>query len=206
MLTDIVPEFLTTIELACDLSVTDTLRRFQDCPFVILLDSAGQIRQRDARYSFLTADPVDTVRLDCVKFGDDPFAQLREWQQRLPSPSESSAPFCGGIAGMMSYELGHAFEILPRPGRDDFCTPALLAGLFDWAIVWDHVEHRVKLHVLHLLDAESQTVSERIEWVLERLNADFPPSLPFVDEAAMPPEISGTCLPDNPHVMSSFSR
>jgi para-aminobenzoate synthetase component 1 len=205
MLTHNVPEFLTTIELACDLSVTDALRRFQDCAFVTLLDSAGQIRQRDARYSFLTADPIDTLRLNRVPYGSDPFEELRAWQQRLPAKPDAAAPFCGGIAGLMAYELGHAFEVLPGPDRDDFHTPALLAGLFDWAIVWDHVERSVKLYVLHLPEADIKTVLARQEWVRDRLNADLPAPLPCSD-AAVPADGTGNCLPDEPHVTSSFSR
>ena len=96
-------------ELASDLDVMETLRRFEDEPFLLLLDSAAHIRERDARYSFLTADPIDVVRLDKVSPGDHPFARLRQWQALLPEVTSETPPFCGGIAGMCSYELGHAF-------------------------------------------------------------------------------------------------
>jgi len=205
-----VPDSLTTIELDCNLNVVDTLRRFQDCPFVMLLDSAGQIRKRDARYTFLTADPVDTVRLDRVSFGEDPFVTLRGWQTRLPDVAHKPAPFCGGIAGMMSYELGQAFEVLPSPDRDDFQTPALLAGLLDWAIVWDHVKPSVRLCVLALDGAAEGARDGRVQWVQQRLS-----STP--NHVAQPPcrslavgvglnEPAGFPLATAPHVRSSFAE
>jgi para-aminobenzoate synthetase component 1 len=164
---------LTTVELDANLSVADTLRRFQECPFLLMLDSAGHIREQDARYTFLTADPVETVRLDRPEYGSDPFAAVRKWQRRLPKVDGDHPPFCGGIAGMMSYELGGAFERVPVPDRDEFAIPALLAGLFDWAIVWDHIEPSVRLCVLNL-EAGTASMPGRVDWVLHRLKGKPP--------------------------------
>lgn len=82
---------------------------------------------------------------------------------------ESLPPFCGGIAGLMSYELGQSFERIPRPAIDDFKTPALLAGLFDWAIVWDHVAGTVRQYVLRLHNCKIQR-QDRVAWIDERLS------------------------------------
>lgn len=160
-------------ELEPSLDVLSTLERFGHEPVVLLLDSAAHIRERDARYTFLTADPVDVSRLDRCQYGVDPFAQIRQWKARLPRlPANSTPPFCGGVAGLMSYELGHAFERLPSRKRDDFKTPDLLAGLFDWCIVWDHIERTVKLYVLafdgHSID--QRQAQRRIEWVRQKLD------------------------------------
>ncbi|APZ95661.1 aminodeoxychorismate synthase component I [Fuerstiella marisgermanici] len=207
-------DLLTTIELDHRLDVTDTLRRFQNCPFVMLLDSAGHIRKRDARYTFLTADPVDTVRIDQVSHGDEPFVTLRDWQSRLPQLPHESASFCGGIAGMMSYELGHAFETLPSPQRDEFGTPALLAGLFDWAIVWDHVESRVSLHVLKLDGSDQTAPAARVAWALQKLGTEpQSPAKPHAEIHAVGDGIleartstSGFSLPSAPAVKSCFAK
>ena len=163
------------IELNPQLDVLQTLARFDDALFVMLLDSAARHRERDARYTVLTADPVDAHQIAKVNTGDQPFAKLREWQARLPQLSkderESLPPFFGGIAGLISYELGQAFEKLPSPEVDDFKTPALLAGLFDWAIVWDHIAGTVRAFVITLIaDSEGIAASHRLAWILERLN------------------------------------
>lgn len=167
--------------------VLQALEAFQDAPFVMLFDSAARHRERDARYTFLTADPVAVTRLDAVgeqcgvsppvqpatnAGGHSPFVVLREWQERLPVFSVEDAellpPFCGGVAGLMSYELGQAFERIPRPAIDDFETPPLLAGLFDWAIVWDHISGTVRQYVLPL-DGSDANCDQRIAWIEERL-------------------------------------
>lgn len=202
------PVALTTIDLAPTLTVTETLRRFEDCPFLLLLDSAAQVRERDARYSILTADPVDVVRMDHAGFGCDPFATLREWQKRLPQITGEHPPFCGGIAGMMAYDLGGAFERVPLAGHDATQTPALLAGLFDWAIIWDHIEHSVRLCVLNIEEADQLTLrqcSDRVDWVQNRLNLSRP-------QNARPQSASHTAplnehpLPSASNVHSTFSR
>ena len=166
--------FLKTLELNPRLDVLQALKAFENVSYVLLLDSAARHRERDSRYSFLTADPVEISRIARVRYGDRPFQLLREWQCQLPKLSEADGielpPFMGGIAGLMSYELGHAFEDLPSPEVDDFKTPAMLAGLFDWAIVWDHLAGTVKAYVLTLSTARSASmVQNRMDWILDRL-------------------------------------
>ena len=161
-----------------DLSVTDALASFTDDELCVLFDSAARIRPRDARYTFLTADPVDLHRLDHLTPGQNPLTKLREWQSRLPQVRRDDVPpFCGGIAGLMSYELGAAFEPMPISGWDDFQSPILLAGLFDWCLVWDHVLQTVRCWVL-IVDDDAATPAghsqptgwERLQWVLDRLS------------------------------------
>jgi para-aminobenzoate synthetase component 1 len=172
------------------LDVVHALAMFDDAPYLLLFDSAARHRERDARYTILTADPVRVTRLNApvptrifgplhsVEAASDvtteshPFAIFRRWQKLLPqlSDEESRAlpPFIGGIAGLMSYELGQAFEQIPRPAMDDFETPALLAGLFDWAIVWDHIAGTVTQYVLQL-QGETTSRDNRAAWIAKRL-------------------------------------
>lgn len=201
------PAAVEIYELDFDLKIVNTLRRFEDCSLLVLLDSAGHIREQDARYTFLTADPVEAVRLDRPEFGCDPFDVVRSWQRRLPKVDGISPPFCGGIAGLMSYELGGAFERVPVPERDDFQTPALLAGLYDWAIVWDHVESVVRLYVLSL-DGATDANQRRADWVMQKLSsrphksASLPPRHSEVPRTDLPMHP----LPSAPSVYSTFSR
>lgn len=78
---------------------------------------------------------------------------------------------------MFSYELGQAFERISTPSIDDFRTPALLAGLFNWAIVWDHIAGTVRRYVLHLEDSQTpkpaMTLLDRVAWIEARLNRDI---------------------------------
>jgi len=170
-----VPSSIETIELDPQLDILPALAAFEDEPFLLLLDSASGHRERDSRYSVITADPVATCRIQNSVYGSHPFQTLREWQRVLPQltadEQRNLPPFCGGIAGLMSYELGQAFEQLPSPPIDDFQTPSLLAGLFDWAIVWDHIQKTVRGYVL-TLDHEPRLhrISNRADWIADRLN------------------------------------
>lgn len=118
--------------------VAETLRRFADWPDIVLFDSASR-RPNLGRYSFLAADPFEFEELASTPFGVDPFARLRQWSQRFSSESlPNMPPFQGGAAGLLSYELGGAWEQLPRPAIDEFELPWLAVGLYDWVIAWDH--------------------------------------------------------------------
>lgn len=165
--------FLQISNLDPAFDVVQTLALFEDEQFLLLFDSASRHRDRDARYTILTADPVAVTRLDKAIFGRNPLDLLREWQRLFPiipeAEKEPLPPFCGGIAGLMSYELGQTFERIPRPAVDDFQSPALLAGLFDWAIVWDHIAGTVRQYVLQLQDSDMQR-QDRVAWIDERLH------------------------------------
>lgn len=118
--------------------VGKTLRRFADWPNVVLFDSASR-RPGLGRYSFLAADPFEFEELSSVPLGTDPFARLREWSRRfVAEPLTALPPFQGGAAGLLSYELGGAWERLPRPAINEFELPWLAVGLYDWVIAWDH--------------------------------------------------------------------
>ena len=82
--------------------------------------------ERLGRYSFIAADPFETIR------GKERDAG---WVGRLKSvladfrtPNlPGLPPFQGGAAGLFSYELGRSLERLPKPARDDLAYPDLIA-------------------------------------------------------------------------------
>ncbi|MCG6157751.1 aminodeoxychorismate synthase component I [Rubinisphaera margarita] len=118
------------------------LNAFADEPWPVLLESA-RVDPLRGRYSFFSADPVRTWVVDDVQHGDDPFAEIRPLARELQRPSSSNdVPYTPGFIGLLSYELGHAWEKLPRVPRDEFTTPALAVGLYSWGICWDHQDNR----------------------------------------------------------------
>jgi para-aminobenzoate synthetase component 1 len=153
--------------------VAETLRRFADWPNVVLFDSASR-RPELGRYSFLAADPFEFEELANVPFGVDPFARLREWSQRFVRETlPGLPPFQGGAAGLLSYELGGAWERVPQPAVNEFELPWLAVGLYDWVIAWDH-ELGSAWIVSHGFPAEGAArelrAAERMQAVLARLN------------------------------------
>lgn len=153
--------------------VAETLRRFADWPNVVLFDSASR-RKELGRYSYLVADPFEFEELSSVPFGVDPFARLREWSRRFVSETMPELPpFQGGAAGLLSYELGGAWEQLPRPAINEFELPWLAVGLYDWVIAWDH-ELETAWIISQGFPAEGpdrfRRAFERMQTVLCRLN------------------------------------
>lgn len=122
--------------------VGSALAAFSDSPHVLLLDSSLR-REPVGRYSFLTADPFEVFEIPRVRFGDDPFAAVRTRWSALRSPTiPELPPFQGGAAGLLTYELGGAWERLPVASRDEFELPQMLVGLYDWVVAWDHAVNR----------------------------------------------------------------
>jgi para-aminobenzoate synthetase component 1 len=118
----------------------DVAEAFRDVPGLALLESARP--GRNARWSYLTADPVAVLAEPAA--GGDPFAVARRLLARLaPDVPERHAgapdapPFLGGLVGYLGYELGDELERLPAPPPDDQGLPILRLALHDWVIAWD---------------------------------------------------------------------
>ena len=125
----------------------DVAEWFRDLPGLVLLESARP--GRNARWTYLTADPVALLEDPAV--GADPFADARRMLGRLDGGAGGDAdvfggsgraegdapPFIGGLAGYLAYDLGHALERLPTISSDDQGLPLLRLALHDWVIAWD---------------------------------------------------------------------
>jgi para-aminobenzoate synthetase component I len=162
-------------ELSPAPDVGAALAAFSQCPGVALFESS-LCRDELGRYSFLTANPFDALRIDRVACGDEPLARLRAISRtfraaRIPD----LPPFQGGIAGVLSYELGHAWEEWPFARHDDFHFPALAAGIYDWVLAWDHRRERAWIvsHGFPATEANARQTraAERIHWVRQQLSS-----------------------------------
>ena len=125
-------------ELSSPPSPAAALAAVAPLPGVLLLESVQQ-RIGTGRYSFLMAEPWETIRLDRAVFGQDPFRGIRGAMAGLPAQHvDELPPFQGGAAGLLGYELGGCFERLPQPACDAFRLPVLAVGLYDSLVAWDH--------------------------------------------------------------------
>src|SRR6478736_3562911 len=118
----------------------DAAEALRDLPGLALLETARPGRR--ARWTFLTADPVEMV--DRPSPGSDPFAAARRLVTRLAPgmpemdlPGRDAPPFLGGLVGYLGYDLGHALERLPAIATDHQGLPALRLALHDWVVAWD---------------------------------------------------------------------
>jgi para-aminobenzoate synthetase component I len=155
----------------------DVAEAFRDLPGLTLLESARP--GRNARWTYLTADPVAV--LDGPAAGPDPFAVARRLLARLePTPVEpADAPrFLGGLVGYLGYDLGHALERLPSLALDDQGLPPLHLGLHDWVVAWDRRTGHAWL-AGRALDGDGRRLARRLDDVHGRLlDASRPASRP----------------------------
>jgi anthranilate synthase component 1 len=108
-----------------------------------------------ARYSFLGADPAETVAVrggvvehTCggqtriLSHGGDPMQAIRGLMARYKPVKLPGLPrFHGGLVGYMAYDLVRYFERLPERNPDDLGLPEALFFFTDNFLVFDHVRH-----------------------------------------------------------------
>jgi len=133
------------------------------------LDSGGDAAVlRDAgRFDIISAEPVGRLhargaQLELLgghgqgrRLVGDPFAALagRVAARRTRSCRVDGGvelPFAGGVIGYFGYELGYAVNRLPRPSFADPLVglPDMAVGVYDWAIMRDHLRREAWLMTL----------------------------------------------------------
>jgi para-aminobenzoate synthetase component I len=145
----------------------DVAERLRHLPGLTLFESARP--GRNARWTYLTADPVAV--LDTAAEGDDAFASARRLIARLAphvTTDPSAPPFIGGLAGFLGYDLGRRFERLPSVALADQELPMLRLALHDWVVAWDRRDGRAWLGG-RAVDEQLGRLDRRLAAVRERL-------------------------------------
>jgi para-aminobenzoate synthetase component 1 len=105
-------------------------------PKAIFFDSARREGPR-GRYSYVAADPF--AWLERSADDADALAGAEQSWRRFPALARPELPpFQGGLAGLLSYDLGRTIERLPPPRLDDLPVPALALGAYDVVLAFDH--------------------------------------------------------------------
>lgn len=137
-------------------SPCEALERVAGQPMPLLLESADTASPL-GQHSFLSWNPLQQWRLPVGS--PKPLDELKKSYRRITAPTIPNLPgFQGGIAGLWSYDLGRSFEKLPAPRIDEFEVPAIVAGLYDTVIAWDHRTSKTWI-ISHGLDKD--LVSDR---------------------------------------------
>ena len=145
----------------------DAAERLRDLPGLVVLESARP--GRNARWTYLTADPVAV--LESPADGPDVFATARRVLGRLaadPVPDPDAPRFTGGLAGYLSYDLGRRFEQLPATAAADQELPALRLALHDWVVAWDRRTGHAWL-AARAIDERVGRLDARLEAIRHRL-------------------------------------
>lgn len=122
-------------------------------PWAVFLDS-GRPMVEQGRYDILSSDPYLTLvsrgeATEITGFDgssrvsvDDPLRLLREALLSDPVRNLQGLPFSGGAMGYFSYDLARRWESLPTLNPDTGHPPEMAVGLYDWALVVDHLERQ----------------------------------------------------------------
>lgn len=139
---------------------TQLFERIADEPWAVFLDS-GAPQCTSGRFDILAARPRATLVCEadaCTvaeaehtrASGDDPFQLLRELlalkdtKGAATRPEEAAdLPFSGGALGYFAYDLAQRLDRLPVSDcAADPAMPLMAVGIYDWAVVVDHLKQR----------------------------------------------------------------
>jgi len=137
-------------------------------PWAMMLHS-GFAAHPHNRFDILVAEPratlvtrgaETTICVDGVNSAhlDDPLQLL---QQTLDSfgyqpPTHPELPFLGGALGLFGYDLGRHFEKIPAQAQRDLTTPDMAIGIYDWALIADHLNQSLTLLCWGDIEARQQ--------------------------------------------------
>jgi anthranilate synthase component I len=161
--------------------------------------------ERLARYSFLGTEPYRIIRTgDNAAAGEtpgDPLVQIEEELRRFkPVHIEGLPRFHGGAVGFMAYEVARFYENVPMPEADPQGFPESVFLFVDTLLVFDHLQHTIKVVSHARLDGDVEAAWRQAAWKIDELAARLSQPL-----TRLPYVQSGPPVP-NPAFVSNTSK
>ena len=153
--------------------------RIRHLPLPVYLDS-GKPSGRYGRYDIISAGPEASLSFRDGKstlkqhgknteVKGNPFQHLGQlfdqFKDRCPMPSQKDVaelPFCGGLLGFFSYDLGRSLEHLPELNTPEIGLPDLHTGIYGWAVIVDHLKQKTTLVTSPVISAERNSELQQI--------------------------------------------
>jgi anthranilate synthase component 1 len=130
--------------------------------------------ERLARYSFIGTEPYRILRTGDGpgEVAADPLIQIEDELRRYAPVKVQGLPrFTGGAVGFMSYEVARYYETLPMPEADPQGFPESIFLFTDTLLVFDHVQHTIKV-VSHVrLDGNVEAAYRQAAFKIDELVA-----------------------------------
>jgi anthranilate synthase component 1 len=129
--------------------------------------------ERFGRYSFIGTEPYRTVRTGSSLDGDcvDPLIEVEQELGRLKTVQVPGLPrFTGGAVGYLAYECVRYFE--PRVGQAEVDALGIPESVFlftDTLLVFDHLQHKIKVVSHFRLDGDVEASYRQAAWRIEEL-------------------------------------
>lgn len=148
-------------EINADLDTpVSALLKIKTGDYAFLLESVeGQ--EKIARYSFLGTRPslvfnskarniqIEDLRKNTLRrfvTSADPLDEIKNIMQRFRPVEIKGLPrFYGGLVGYIGYDMARFFEKLPDKNKDDLRLPDCVFILTENLLVFDHVNHTIKI-------------------------------------------------------------
>ena len=160
--------------------------KLRDGPFCFLLESV-EGGERLARYSFIGSEPYRVLRTGPgQEWEGDPLVPLEQELDRYRLINTPGLPpFTGGAIGYIAYDAVRHFEPrVERPLDDPLGIPEAVFMFCDAMVVFDHVQHTLKVIAHCRLDGDIDeayaTAAARIERMVERLSN---PTVPLPEDS-----------------------
>jgi len=131
--------------------------------------------ERLARYSFIGTEPYRTFRAGEGISGDgaagDPLATVEGELSRFRPVAVPGLPrFTGGAVGYLAYEVVRHFEPrVPKAANDALRMPEAVFLFTDTLLVFDHLQHKIKVVSHFRLDGEIDAAYRQAAWRIEEL-------------------------------------
>ena len=150
--------------------------------FSYLLESV-EGGERIARYSFLGSNPSlvfmsrgGTVTITqgknkkVFKTKNDPLAEIKSIMEKFNFVRVRGLPrFCGGLVGYMGYGMVRFFEKIPDKNKDDLNLPDSFFMLTDTILIFDHVDHRIKVVSNALVNKNASRAYEEARGKIDKI-------------------------------------
>ena len=165
-------------------------QKFAHLPGFVLLQSTDKMR---GRYDIISAFPYERIIIE-EHSTDSQKSIINKLIHALPlEMSSCDLPFQGGAIGYISYDFGASlFDIKSAPQESLKGMPLLDLGLYDWAIIVDHLLQKV---TLFSANAHSST-ADIIEEISVLWNKPMPCPMHFALDNEFIPLISKTNYKD----------
>ena len=193
-------------EISADLDTpVSSFLKIKKDDYAFLLESVeGQ--EKIARYSFLGTRPslIFKARARNIQIISGAKKKIRQFiTRRTPLdeikqvmkdfqavPIKGLPRFCGGLVGFMGYDMVRFFEEIPDKNPDDLNFPDAVFILTDSLLVFDHVNHSIKIVTNVILPKKNRKTSSVIKNYkdaikkIESISLDFKRPLPEKESEA----------------------
>jgi len=162
-----------------------------------LLESVEGVN-KFSRYSFVGANPHTIFQMSkgqvtltqkgqtrSYETQQDPLTELQNIMSSYRPITFGQLPiFYGGAVGYLSYECATYFEpSVPRARVDDLQVPDALFVISDTLLIFDHLEHRLKILVNALVQTDAQRAYQEAVEKIERVAKQLMQPVPHVSLA-----------------------